>query len=360
MRRNTKIVLVVGVFFLASLTMSTIPIASADPLDQIIKGAKEEGKVYGTLKSIKPKSVVRLRSEIKDKYGVDLEIKLTPTRSIPKDYAKAAMEHRAGAPPTYDIQNFHSTVLIDDQGSVLERVDWKPLITKDSNPNVVLKNPALRGAIAIFTQHTGLLYNNKKVTAEEVPKTIHDMADPKWKGRLGIFSYTATWTRWAFILGKDKVLSDLRAIMKNKAIHGRFANLYNRFTLGEIDLAFIGSGHLKSALDAGLPAAYRALDFDEVLNFSLSLRKGARHPNAAKLLAVYLASPQGSKFLWEELKLGNSNYAGSIERDISDDSKKLGIPQYSIESYPGYVAFRLSDEQKKLQKEVKLILQTGK
>jgi len=346
----------VGVCF----SLSVLPVAaSAGPLDQVVAGAKEEGKVTGTLKGIQPKSVERLRKEIKDRYGVDLEISLSPTRTMPKDYAKAAMERKVGATPTYDVMNFNSTQLFDDQGAVLEHVDWKPLLSKDTNPGVVLENPALRDGLVIYSQHIGLLYNSKKVSPEEVPKKLGDLADPKWRGKVGVYSYTTSWARWAFILGKDRVLSDLRAIMKNKAIQGRFADEYNRFTLGEIDMAFIGSGHYKSAVDAGIQAAWRPLDFDEIMYFSLSLIKGAQHPNAAKLLAVYLASPEGAKFLWEENKLGNLLYPGSLEHEISEQAKKLGIPQYSQETYPGYEEYRRSKEQEDLQKEIKLILQTG-
>jgi iron(III) transport system substrate-binding protein len=344
------------------LAVAALPLAGAygAPLDEIIKGAKKEGALSAKIKSINPKSLGRLRSEIRDRFGVDLDIQASATHGMPKEYVQAAMEHQAGAPPTYDLHTFISTQVVQGmRDGVLERVDWAPLITKDTDPGVIFKHPALRGAIVYFNGHAGLMYNTDKVPASEVPKKLSDLGDPKWKGKVGIFRYSASWARWAFILGEEKTLSDLRAILKNKAITGRYADIYNRFALGEVWFVFIGSAHLKAALDAGIPAAWQSLDFAERQNFSASVRTGARNPNAAKLLAVYLASPAGAKYCWEELKIGNLFYPGNLEHKISEEAARQGIPEHSMGSFPGCIDFHLSKDGPALEKKIKLIIQTG-
>jgi iron(III) transport system substrate-binding protein len=334
--------------------------APAGPLAQVIEGAKKEGAVTVKMRSgLTAKSMSRLEKEIRDKYGVNLRISFSPSASMPKDLSEAIMEQKAGAAPSYDLMNFLDTFIVDAMKvGVLERIDWKPLLTEGTNPKVVLDHPALVGAIVYYTGHTGLMYNAQKVSADEVPRTLSDLANPRWKGKVGVLEYEVTWARWAFILGKEKVLSSLRAILKNGAIRGRFVDLQNRFLLGEISFCFTGSIYLKEAQDKGMPSAWRNLDFAEIQPFTLSLRKGAVHPNAAKLVAVYMASPEGAKFMLEESGAGSLFYPGNLEHDISSQAKKEGIPEHIVSAYPGLIDFNLSEKSKEWEKEIKLIFDT--
>lgn len=90
------------------------------------------------------------------------------------------------------------------KAGAFERVDWKPLITKDTNPEVVMDHPAFHGAITYYTSYQGLMYNTQKVMADKVPKTLRELADLKWKGKIGITRGSDAWSRWAFVLGKDR------------------------------------------------------------------------------------------------------------------------------------------------------------
>ena len=109
-----------------------------------------------------------------------------------------------------------------------------------------------------------------------------------------------------------------------------------------------------------MPALWKNLDLTELQIFTLTVRKGAQHPNAAKLVGLYLASPDGAKFLAEECGAYNQFYPGNLEHDISMDAKKDGIPEHSISSYPGLVEFLLSDQYTQLTKEIKLFFDTVK
>ncbi|MDP2643658.1 MAG: ABC transporter substrate-binding protein [Desulfobacterales bacterium] len=335
--------------------------APAGTLDEIIAGAKKEGTVSLKLRSgFTPKSMGRLEKEIRDKFGVDLKVKFVPTGSMPKDVAQASMEQKTGAPSTYDLLTFMSNhVTLANKAGIMEKIDWKPLITADTNPEVVLENPALQGAIISFTGHLGLIYNTEKIPADQVPRTLSGLADPRWKGKLGVFTYQGGWARWARIMGKEKVYNDLRAILKNGAVGGRYSDVFNRFLINEVWLGLLSSVYLKMAQDKGMPVAWQDLDFSERQNFSVVVLKGAQHPNAAKLVAVYLASPQGARFTLEESGAGNLYYPGNFEHDISSQAKKQGIPEHSLASYPGLLEFHLSKDYRNWQKEIKLIVDSG-
>lgn len=334
--------------------------APLSPLDQVIEGAKKEGAVSVVLRSsFTPLSMERLQKEIKEKFGVDLKIKFSPSANMSKFLTAALMESKVGASPTFDLMNFSTQVIEGMAEGLLERVDWKPLITKDTNPEVVMSHSAFRGAITYYTSYQGLMYNTQKVAADKVPKTLRELSDPKWKGRVGITGGLNAWPRWAFVIGKDRVFSDLRALLKNGAIQGVYADLQNRYLLEEIWMAFTISSYMNAANNKGVPTKWQSLDFAEAQNFSLSVCKGAKHPNAAKLVGLYLASPQGAKFTLEESDAGNLYYPGNYENDIRVQNKKQGIRDVFIDSNQQIIDAYNSKESEKLTKEAEMILMTG-
>ena len=164
---------------------------------------------------------------------------------------------------------FSNHVVEGNEAGLFERVDWKKIITKDVNPDVVLDHPALFGSIVSFTAHQGMMYNPQRVPPDSVPKTFKELADPKWKGKVGLNRGVNAWARRAFILGKEKFLSELRAVLKNGAILGQFTDLQSRYLLGEIWMAHSNSSYMKAANDKGSPAGWQSLDFADVQNFSL-------------------------------------------------------------------------------------------
>ncbi len=353
--------------FLAVLVFAIVLAAGAlraESLAQVIEAAKKERNLSVKLQgTFTPKSMKRLEREISEKYGVNLDIKLTPT-NMSKDIPEVIMEQKAGVPPTYDALNLMSShITYGIKVGVLEKVDWEPLLAKGTPRNAMLGVPPqderLFGyGINCFTGRLGLMYNPGKVSAQELPRTLKGLADPKWKDKIGIFNYLNSWARVAFVGGKEKVLSDLRALLKNGALQGRYPDLYNRFVLGEIWLAYTSTAYLKTALDRGMPVAWQGIDPVDVQHFSLVLVKRARHINAAKLLAVYSVTPEGAKFMLEEGNVGNYLYPGNFEYDAHQQEARQGLRHVSAEQRD-IVEFELSDESQKWQKEIKLILEMG-
>ena len=334
-------------------------------LAQVIEGAKKEGAVAARIKSgVTPKSIERLESEIKKKFDVELRIKFAPSSNMPQDLSEIMMENKVGVSPSYDILNMMSShVTAGIKAGVLEKVNWEPLLTKGTHRKALIGIPPhderLYGyGVTYYTGRMGVMYNPKKVSAHELPKTLSALADPKWEGKVAIFNYPNAWTRLAFVGGKDKVLSDLRAILKNGAIQGRYVDEYSRYLLGEVWLVYLSTAYLKMAWDKGVEAGWHGIDPVDVQHFSLALTKGARHPNAARLLVSYLASPEGAKFMLEEGGAGNYLYPGNFEYDLHQREVKQGLRHVSAEE-SHIVEFEISEEYTKWEKEIILILQTG-
>lgn len=355
-RKRLILVIMQALFFLGWLSLSGT--ANADSLAQIVEGAKKEGKVLAHLRSgINVNAIGRLQKELREKYGVQIEIAFSPSTRMPQDLSRALMEHKAGTTPTHDLMTFATSHIIQgNKAGVFELVEWKPLISKTTQPDVILTHPLIRGGLIYYTGHQGLMYNPKKIPADQVPRKLSELADPKWKGKVGIFNFTSSWTRWAFMLGKEKILSNIRAIVGNGSMQGVYADIHNRYLLGEVWMGFTSSAYLQMAINKGMPAKWQDLDLSEIQVFATVVTKGARHPNAAKLLAIHLSSPEGARFMLEEGPVGNLFYPGNYEHDISLQTKSQKIPEYSLETYPGMIDFVFSKKSGQWNKDIKLAL----
>ncbi|MDP2645713.1 MAG: extracellular solute-binding protein [Desulfobacterales bacterium] len=332
---------------------------SAGPLDEIIAGAKKEGTVFFLGKSaFTSNSMKRLEKEIMEKFGVKLNVQFTPSGSMPKEVGKAIMERKSGATPSQDLETYGPQhVTTGMEADLFEKVNWRSLMPQDVSPEVIVNLPPYgEVGLTYYNSQQGLMYNPKKISAAEVPRTLSALADPKWKGKVGLFNYTSSWATRAKTSGPDKVLATLGDIMRNGAIVGRYADLLNRYLIEEIWMAFTGNSYMKTAQDKGMPAEWQSVDYLDEESRPLMVRKGARHPNAAKLLAVYLAGPAGARFTLEEGGGGNSAYPGNYTYDIRQQAKKQGLPAVSRENF---MEFYRSREYNQLRKKIQLILDTG-
>lgn len=333
--------------------------ATKGPLGQIIEGAKREGTVSAKLRSgLMPKSVGRMTTEFKEMFGVDMNIKFTPSNNMPKDLTEVIMEQKVGAIPSYDLITVGPDLAVTAfKAGVVEKVDWSSLIPKEVSPTVII-NPSPYGELGLssYTSQQGLMYNPQKVSAGEAPRTLSALTSPKWKGKLGIQIYQPFWARRAFLLGKEETFSMLRTILKNGAIQGTYSDLYNRFLLNEISMAFVGNSYFKMALDKGVPVVWQNIDFVDEESRPQVVIKGARHPNAAKLLAIYIASPKGAQFMLEESGAGNASYPGNYTYDIRVEGQKQGMKVVYGDRLTDFYA---SDDFEKWMREIRVILDSG-
>jgi iron(III) transport system substrate-binding protein len=338
---------------------SAAPKLTPSALDKVIEGAKKEGTVTVILSpEYGEESMKRLEKEVKEQFGVALTIKYTPSGVMAKSLATAIMEYKTGATPSYDLEYYSSSNVVSGQKSgVFEDVDWKSLMTKDTPPEGLL--PAPFNSLVISTTNIILMYNPEKVSADAVPKTLSELAAPKWKGKVGIFNYLSKWSKWWLVVGKDKGKAAVQGIMKNGAFQGSLSDLNTRFMIGEIWMAITQSNFFLSAQSKGVSAKWIALrDMVESNEGCLVVRKGAKHPNAAKLVAVYLASPAGSRFTLETAKYGNTYIPGNLDYDIVVEAKKQKIPVVFTARDQKLIEFEESKMYQEWMKEVKLTFET--
>ena len=151
-----------------------------------------------------------------------------------------------------------------------------------------------------------IAYNTRLVAAADVPKSYDDLLDPRWNGKLAWRVGTASGTP-LFITtlrlarGEDSALAYLQKLAQQKVINfgsGSARTLVDRVIAGEFPIALnIFAHHPLISRAKGAPVNSQLMDPVPSTAGTMVIVKGARHPNAALLLADFILSKEGQQIL---------------------------------------------------------------
>ena len=144
--------------------------------------------------------------------------------------------------------------------------------------------------------------NTEMVADKDVPKTLQDLLDPKWRGRMAWTNDPTTSGPPGFIgnvltsMGEAKGMEYLRALSKQEIVNVPAAQrvVLDQVIGGQYPLALMTYNYhsVISAKD-GAPVRWLPLSPAVVLPNPVGLVKNAPHPNAGRLLIEYLLSDEG-------------------------------------------------------------------
>jgi len=159
-----------------------------------------------------------------------------------------------------------------------------------------------------------LLVNTQVVPEDQRPKSIYDLADKKWKGKIGIakplFGTTATHAACLFAaLGDDQAKKFFQSLKENEIqIRGGNKQVAVGVARGELAFGLTDTDDAISEIDRGAPVAIVYPDREEkelgtlFIPNTLCIIKGAPHEANAHKLVDYLLSTA----VEEKLALGPS------------------------------------------------------
>lgn len=149
-----------------------------------------------------------------------------------------------------------------------------------------------------------LIVNTQKVPPEDRPRSIHDLADPKWRGRAGIakplFGTTATHAACLFAYwGDEKAMDFFRKTKQNEVnILSGNKQVARSVASGQLDFGITDTDDAIIEVEKAMPVTIVYPDQEEgglgtlFIPNTLAIIKGCRHPQAARRLVDYLLSPQ--------------------------------------------------------------------
>jgi iron(III) transport system substrate-binding protein len=185
-----------------------------------------------------------------------------------------------------------------------------------------------------------MLYNTEKVKPADVPRSILDLAQPRWKGRVAIanphfgtmsFHASALFAKW----GEAKASEFLRRLKDNDVvITAGNSDVKDRVADGRVDVGIMDEDDAVVAIRDGKPVAIAILDQvgADALGTPLMpnvalLVQGAPHPDQARRFIDFLVSADAETILAEsnaaQYPLHPLSQIRVMEVDYLDVSRRL-------------------------------------
>jgi iron(III) transport system substrate-binding protein len=153
--------------------------------------------------------------------------------------------------------------------------------------------------IGHYETYASLGFNTSVISPAEAPKTMNDLLNPKWKGKMSIVS-TTTGTRWIGntleSMGREFLEKIAEQDVKVQNMSG--AALAGLVVSGEVPLSpTIFDANITQAKQKGAPVEWRPLEpvVTTVAYSGLILK--APHPHAALLFLDYIHSKEGQQLI---------------------------------------------------------------
>ena len=334
------------------------PVSDAAYRQQVIDAARAEGEVTATIHtSWSPEGLQRLEETIQREYGVRVRINFTPVGNYTRRTGEFLSEVEANARPSFDLyQTSDSSSALMRRADAVEPVQWIPLLPDGTPPSAVANEGA---HLVVYTDHFGLMSDPTVIPDADVPRSLKDLANPRWRGKVMLAPSATIYMPWVILQGREETLATLRAAVQNAGLVDTYPNQFTRFAAKEYPLSATGVTFHHIALARGIPSRFTPLDFSANTDHHVSVARRAVHPNAAKLLAAVLAGPEGQRIQAEYIGVGSRYYQNTRENELEDEALAAGFPSFAWTDYPDAMAFVLSPEGEELQKEMERILRGG-
>jgi iron(III) transport system substrate-binding protein len=150
-----------------------------------------------------------------------------------------------------------------------------------------------------YETYASLGFNTALIPPAEAPKTMQDLLNPKWKGKMSIVS-TTTGTRWigntVETLGREYLEKIAEQDVKVQNMSG--AALAGLVVSGEVPLSpTIFDANITQARQKGAPVDWRPLEPVVTTVAYSGLTMKAPHPHAALLFLDWLHSKEGQQMI---------------------------------------------------------------
>jgi iron(III) transport system substrate-binding protein len=193
-----------------------------------------------------------------------------------------------------------------------------------ADPNGYWYGFALRGRV--------IGYNTNRVPVAEAPKSLEDVLDPRWKGRLVMASPAFGTTggdvaSWFAHYGSDRARGILQRLKGNgvRLVSGN-STAVRMVATGQADICFTDTDDIYAGQRNGWPVAMSFLDQggEGVLAIpnTAALIKGGPHPENAGLLMHFLLSEE-----LEEMLVQSDSHNSPIRDEIAQKYPRYAIPK---------------------------------
>jgi iron(III) transport system substrate-binding protein len=286
-------------------------------IDRLRELAAKEGSALSLYTSMAPGDEDEVSGVFEEEFGIEVSVYRASTEAISR---RLAEEHEA---------SFHGADAVDTNAIVLSLLsDQGILVPYEPQARTRLVPGSSHGTWTGSRFNTFVLsWNTERVSAGERPGSWEDLADARWRGKLGLeagdFDWYQTLRAYWIAGGRSEAEADrlFESIARNAIVVKGHSLLAQLLASGEIDVAGSNYRHVvQGFIDDGAPVAWKPV-VEPVIRRAegVALVRHARHPAAALLYAEWMLS-DGQKVIVE---LGRD----AARRDLvaTGDAKSVSV-----------------------------------
>jgi len=311
----------------AATAFATSVRAAAPPAEAItpalIEAAKKEGQVVWYT-SADLQLAEKIAKAFEQKFpGISARVERAGAERI---FTRVGQEYAAG---------LHK-VDASNTGDAAMFVDWKKqgllaaYVPEDAAKNIAAEYRDADGCYAIVRSTLCIIaYNTSMVSREEAPKSLNDLLDAKWVGKLvkANPSYSGTIITSTYQLVRNLGWSYLEKLSKQKVMQVQSAtDTPKKVILGERPVMVDGNEYnVLIANEGGKPIApVYASEGSPIILMPSAIFKAAPHPNAARLFQSYLFSAEAQELF---INVGGLR---SVHRLVKDKPGRMPLSAIKI------------------------------
>ena len=281
-----------AIVLLANLLLS--PAASAQDAKLIEAAKKEGGKVvaYGSLENT---AMDPITEAFEKKTGIKVEyFRASATKAM----ERALTELRAGK-ATFD-------VMVNNSGAI-EIMRKENIFAKYVSPSASgFPKDEIDPQLGPAYRHTpiGIIYNKSAISAADAPKSLDDLLNPKYRGKVVMpdptqHTTTMQWLASLYkIMGKEKADKFIRDLGATKPILAEsFAPSAERVSTGETPIAISLVRYVVTFAETGAPVDYVRMSKMLSTGQYLALNHKAPRPSAGKAFIDFFLTAESMKLL---------------------------------------------------------------
>lgn len=302
---------------LAFTGAAATPRANAQDVDPaLVAAAKKDGSLTWYTTQIVDQFARPAALAFEKKYGIRVNyIRADPAEIV----LRIAAEAKAGRTQADVYDGTATSPGLKKQGLAMQ---WVPSSAKRLGP-ALTDREGYWVATNLYVLTPG--YNTDMVKPGAEPKTLDDLLDPRWRGRMVWARRPASSAGPGFIglvlaeLGEEKGMDYLRALAKQNitGIDAAARQVLDQVIAGEYPLSLmIFNHHAVISAAKGAPVNWAPMQPAMAVLSVIGLTKDAPKPNAGKLFVEFLTSAEGQAFF------RNANYI-PVDPDVKIKDESL-------------------------------------
>jgi iron(III) transport system substrate-binding protein len=244
--------------------------------------------------------------------------------------ARIMQESRAGGPTTDFVTTNARQIMTLAETGFVRAIDWKAL-------GIPLEPQQVPNEYMMMTHASAyiFLHNTNKVSEAEAPKTLEDLTNPKWKGRMGAWVNLSGFLGLVPAWGEEKTTEFVKKMAANQPrLYTSPWSLADAAGAGEKDLAvFTPFNAALPTIKKSAPVKLNVLEPVAVSVLYGYLPKQGRNPNASLLFLTWLASTEGAVILEESTGRGNPYVKGTdMQKLLAGKTLSSGDLNYEVKN----------------------------